>query len=328
MRARGVAFAGFGHAVPARRVASAALEIELGLEPGWIERRTGVRERRWASQGETLTALAAEAGAQALAGSGLAASDIRLTLLATSTPDQLLPPSAPLVTHRLGLARAGAVDLAGACAGFLYALVLADAQVRMTGRPALVIAANLLSRRINLNDRGSAVLFGDAAGAVVLAPCDDPERGVLASSLASDGSGYDHVAIAAGGSSRPFGPDTAIEDTRMAIADGRGLFTDAVRIMTACAREALDEAGIEASAIDRFAPHQANARIFSAVGAKLGVAEAATISTIADYGNSSAATIPLSLSIAHEARAIVRGEILLLTAAGAGLTGGAAVVRT
>lgn len=327
MRSAGVRIAGFGHAVPERRVLSADLERELGLEAGWIERRTGIRERRWAGANDTLSGLAAAAGEQALARSGLDRASIGLTLLATSTPDHLLPPSAPLVAHRLKLTRSGAVDLAGACAGFLYALTLADAQVRAHGRPALVIAANILSRRINPAERGSAVLFADAAGAVVLAPSDDGAQGVVAASLGADGAGYGYVGIAAGGSSRPYAAGMAIEDTRMTITDGRGLFADAVRLMTDCSREALAEAGITADAVDRFVPHQANARIFGAVGSKLGVREDAMVSTIAEYGNSSAATIPLSLALAHAARPIAPGETLLLAAAGAGLTGGALVLR-
>ncbi|RXF68526.1 beta-ketoacyl-ACP synthase III [Hansschlegelia zhihuaiae] len=323
----GTRLLGLGHAVPARRVANAEIEARLALEPGWIERRTGVRERRWAASHETLSGLAAEAGRRALDDSGIDRRDIGLLLLATSTPDRLLPPSAPLVTHLLGLPRAGAIDLAGACGGFVYALALADAQVRVHGRPVLVIAANLLSRRITFKDRGGAALFADAAGAVVLGPGEEG-RGVVGQALGSDGAGYGLVTIPAGGSERPFAEGVAVEDTRMAITDGRGLFTEAVRMMTACSLEALAAAGIAPGDLDRFVPHQANSRIFSAVGRKLGVGDEATVATIADYGNSSAATIPLSLALAHQARPIGEGETLLLTAAGAGLTGGAIVFRT
>lgn len=316
---------GLGHAVPARRVGNAEIEARIGVEPGWIERRTGVRERRWAVEGETLSELAVEAGRRALEASGVDPREIALLLLATSTPDRLLPPSAPLVAHRLGLT-AGAIDMAGACGGFIYALALADAQVRLRGKPALVIAGNLLSRRITFADRGCAALFSDAAGAIVLAPSDRP-GGVIGQSLASEGAGYGLVGIPAGGGERPFSAETAIEDTRMTIADGRGLFSEAVRMMTGCAEAALAEAGTAASDVDRFVPHQANSRIFAAVGRKLGARDEATVSTIAEYGNSSAATIPLSLSLSHQARPIAEGETLLLTAAGAGLTGGALVFR-
>lgn len=326
MKAAGTQILGLGHAVPARRVENSEIEARLGLEAGWIERRTGVLERRWAVEGETLSDLASQAGERALAAAGVDRSAIGLLLLATSTPDQPLPPTSPLVAYRLGLTKAGAIDMAGACAGFLYALTLADAQVRATGRPVLVIAANLLSRRINPAERASAVLFGDAAGAVLLGPAGEG-RGVIGQSLASDGAGYDLVGITAGGSSRPFGEGVAVSETLMTITDGRGLFTEAVRLMADCSLAALGDAGVGAQAIDRFVPHQANARIFSAVGRKVGVREEATVSTVAEYGNSSAATIPLSLSLSHAARPIAAGETLLLAAAGAGLVGGAVVFR-
>jgi 3-oxoacyl-[acyl-carrier-protein] synthase-3 len=317
---------GFGHAVPARRVANAEIETTLGLEPGWIERRTGIRERRWVEDGETLSGLAARAAAAALDDAGVPRSDVALTLLATSTPDHLLPPSAPLLAHRLGLPRSGAVDLAGACSGFLYALALADGFVRVQGRPVLVVAANILSRRINPAERASAVLFADAAGAVVIAPSDDPETGVLGVDLQADGSRYDLISIAAGGSSKPFSPGMPAADSLMTMRDGREMFAQAVEMMVAGAVGAMDAAGCTASDISRFVPHQANARIFDAVSDRLDIEPARTVRTIADYGNSSAATIPLSLSLAHREKPIAAGEKLLLTAAGAGLTGGAVVL--
>ena len=145
---------------------NAEIEKRLKLERGWIERRTGIRERRYAADGEALTDMAAAAGEMALAQSGIDRSRIALTLLATSTPDHLLPPSAPLLAHRLGLAHSGGIDVAGACAGFLYALVLADGFVRAQNAPVLVVAANVLSRRINPAERASCILFADAAGAL------------------------------------------------------------------------------------------------------------------------------------------------------------------
>src|SRR3984957_4641575 len=167
--------AGLGHYVPERRVENAEIEARLGLESGWIERRTGIRARRWAAPHEALTDLAMKAGDMALDDAGIARDDVALTLLATSTPDHLLPPSAPLLTHQLGLSNSGAIDLTGACSGFLYALALADGFVRTQGKPVLIVAANILSRRINPEERDSAVLFADAAGAMVLAPSTSPE---------------------------------------------------------------------------------------------------------------------------------------------------------
>lgn len=318
--------AGFGHHVPARKVDNAEIEASLGLDAGWIETRTGIRSRFWAEPGDTLSGLAAKAGEMALKQTGIARGDIGLLLLATSTPDHLLPPSAPLVAHGLGLANAGGVDLAGACAGFIYALTFADGFVRLHNKPAIVIAANILSRRINPAERASAVLFADAAGAVVLAPSAEVGHGILGASVAADGSGYGLIQIPAGGSSRPFADDLDIADTRMTIANGREVFVKAVEMMGRCSADALAAAGLAASNVSRFVPHQANARIFNAVGKSLGIADDRIVKTIADYGNSSAATIPLSLSLTHCIRPFLSGEKLLLAAAGAGLTGGALVL--
>ncbi|WP_027170092.1 beta-ketoacyl-ACP synthase III [Mesorhizobium sp. WSM3224] len=317
---------GLGHHVPARKVGNAEIEASLGLEGGWIEGRTGVRSRFWAEPDDTLSGLATQAGDMALKAAGIDRKDIGLLLLATSTPDHLLPPSAPLVAHRLGLESAGAVDLAGACAGFIYALTFADGFVRLHNRPATVIAANILSRRINPAERASAVLFADAAGAVVLAPSRNPGHGILGASLASDGSSYGLIHIPAGGSNLPFSDEIDIAETRMTIANGREVFVKAVEMMGRCSRQALEAADLLAPAIARFVPHQANARIFDAVGKSLGFEDERIVKTIADHGNSSAATIPLSLSISQGANPILPGEKLLLAAAGAGLTGGALVV--
>lgn len=321
--ARGSTILGFGHYVPARRVPNAEIEQRLGLEPGWILRRTGIAERRYAAPDEALTDMAVPAAQMALDEAGIAREEVALTLLATSTPDHLLPPSAPLLAHRLGLANSGGIDLAGACGGFLYALTLADGFVRTHGEPVLVVAANILSRRINPADRGSSILFADAAGAVVLAPSDRAGTGVLGCKLASDGSGYGLIQIPAGGSRRPFAADVPIEDTQMIISNGRAVFSRAVDLMVTASRAALDKAGIGIADVDRFVPHQANGRITAAVTQQLAVAPEATVSTIASFGNSSAATIPLSLSLANAEHRWEPGTRVLMCAAGAGLTGAA-----
>lgn len=318
---------GFGHHAPERRVDNAEIETRLGLDAGWIERRTGIRARRWAAPHEATTDLAVKAGAAALDDAGIVGADVGLTILATSTPDHLLPPSAPLLAHRLGLPNSGAVDLAGACSGFLYALSLADGFVRTQGRAALVVAANILSRRINADERASAIIFGDAAGAVVLAPSTGSKSAVLGSDLASDGSGYDLIAIPAGGSRRPFGEAVDPRDLLMTIRDGRKVFSQAVHMMTTCAGNALRRAGLSAADIDRFVPHQANIRIFDAVSENLGLGGDKTVRSIAEFGNSSAATIPLSLSLARRERPYAPGERLLLAAAGAGLSAAGMVLE-
>lgn len=323
----GAEIIGLGHYAPARRVPNAEIEARLGLDAGWIEARTGIRARRWAEPDEALTDIAAKAGEMALTRGGIDPASIALTILATSTPDHLLPPSAPLLAYKLGLTASGAIDMAGACAGFLYALTFADAFVKAHAAPVLVVAANILSRRINFSDRGSAILFSDAAGAVLLQPTARA-AGIAGVSLASHGAGYDLIKIPAGGSRKPFSADIGADETLMVIADGRAVFTEAVGMMARTAREALDRAKLGITAVDHWVPHQANARIMEATRKQLGIAPGQLVSSVAEFGNSSAASIPFTWSHEAAARGIVRRQTLLLSAAGAGLTGGSVVWAT
>lgn len=323
----GVAIIGHGHYAPERIVANQEIETRLGLEAGWIKRRTGIDARRYAAEGEALSDIAVKAGEMALARSGLARNDVGLLLLATSTPDHLLPPSAPLVAHRLGLANAGAIDMAGACAGFLYALTLADSLVRTQGITVLVIAANILSRRINESDRASSVLFADAAGAVLLAPTERRDAGIIGAHLASKGQHYDLITIPGGGSRMPFSQITDPKDVLMVMADGKAVYQGAVAIMTDCAERSLAKAGLAPSAVTDLIPHQANARMMNTLAHQLDIPADRLRSTIENFGNSSAATIPFTLSATAEARPYKPGDVVLMTAAGAGLIGGAAVFR-
>ncbi len=314
---------GLGHHAPDRVVKNAEIEARLGLEAGWIARRTGINERRYAADGEALTDLAFAAADQALRSAGLARDRVGLTLLATSTPDHLLPPSAPLLAHKLGLTGSGGIDLTGACAGFLYALALADSFVKTQHVPVLVVAANILSRRINPADRGSAILFADAAGAVLLAPTTRKNAGVRGVKLASSGADYGLIQIPAGGSRTPFAEGVPIDDTKMLIADGKAVFAKAIAMMVDTSTAALASAGLYASGVDHLLPHQANARMTSMVAHQLAIADDRTLSTIANFGNSSAATIPFTLSARSAERSYKQGATVLMTAAGAGLTGGA-----
>lgn len=315
-----------GHYAPERRVTNGELEAQLALEAGWIERRTGIRERRYAAQGEALSDMAVAAGHMALDRAGFDPRRIALLILATSTPDHLLPPSAPLVAHRLGLS-CGAIDMAGACAGFLYALTYADSFARVHNAPVLVIAGNILSRRTNPADRASAILFADAAGAVLVAPSDRKNGGVLSQHLESDGSAYDLIKIPAGGSRNPFGENAEAVDTLMHIADGKAVFAKAVEMMVASSLAALAAAGLTVADVDHWLPHQANSRIIAAAQKKLGLADDKVLSTVALYGNSSAATMPFTLSMCASEREYKAGDRILMCAAGAGLTGGALVYR-
>jgi len=321
----GTTIAGFGHYAPENRIPNSMIEERLGVEPGWIAKRTGIEARRYVGDDQALTDIALPAAEMALEQSGRARTDVALLLLATSTPDHLLPPSAPLLAHRLGLGGAGGIDLAGACGGFLYALTLADSFVRTHRAPVLVVGANVLSRRINPAERASSVLFADAAGAALLVPTDDPSTGVLGASLATDGSGYGLISIPAGGSRKPFSPELPIEETQMSIADGRAVFARATALMVDCARSALGKAGRSVADVDWLVPHQANERITAAVCRQLGVPAEKALTSIAEFGNSSAGTVPLTLSLGVSEERVRAGQTLLLCAAGAGLTGGGVV---
>lgn len=324
---RSTRIAGLGHYVPERRIENSVLERDLGLTAGWIARRTGIKARRWAAPEQALTDIAEEAASSALARAQIKANDIGLVLLATSTPDHLLPPSAPLLAHRLGLT-CGAIDLTGACSGFVYALLFAEGFVKSTGKSVLIVAANILSRRINRADTTSAVLFADAAGAMVLAPSSRDDAGLLGSSVMSDGSLYDMIAIKAGGTRDPDIDAAGPEDRVIRIKDGKVVFEKAVKLMTLCSERALEQAGVQASQIDHFIPHQANARIFDLVAENLKLDPRRTLRSIEEFGNSSAATIPLTLSLAAREKQFADGELLLMAAVGAGFTGGAIVFRT
>lgn len=324
---RSTRIAGLGHYVPERRIENSVLERDLGLTAGWIARRTGIKARRWAAPEQALTDIAVEAASSALARAQIEANDIGLVLLATSTPDHLLPPSAPLLAHRLGLT-CGAIDLTGACSGFVYALLFAEGFVKSTGKSVLIVAANILSRRINRADTTSAVLFADAAGAMVLAPSSRDDAGLLGSSVMSDGSLYDMIAIKAGGTRDPDIDAAGPEDRVIRIKDGKVVFEKAVKLMTLCSERALEQAGVQASQIDHFIPHQANARIFDLVAENLKLDPRRTLRSIEEFGNSSAATIPLTLSLAAREKEFADGELLLMAAVGAGFTGGAIVFRT
>jgi 3-oxoacyl-[acyl-carrier-protein] synthase III len=323
----GVEIIGHGYYAPERIVPNSEIEARLGLDAGWIKRRTGIEARRYAADGEALSDIAVKAGDMALTRSGLSRDAVGLLLLATSTPDHLLPPSAPLVSHRLGLPNAGAIDMTGACAGFLYALTLADSFVRTHGAPVLVIAANILSRRINESDRGSSVLFADAAGAVLLAPSERNDAGIVGAQLAAKGQHYDLIKIPGGGSRMPFSEIRDPNDVLMIMNDGKAVYAGAVALMTDCAEKALSKAGLGAGNVDHLIPHQANARMMSTIAHQLDIPAGRLRSTVENFGNSSAATIPFTLSSTANARPYKQGDIVLMTAAGAGLIGGAAVFR-
>ncbi|HEY8347652.1 MAG TPA: beta-ketoacyl-ACP synthase III [Symbiobacteriaceae bacterium] len=323
MRARIV---GTGLAAPKEVRTSCEVAARLGVDEDWILERTGIRERRLAGEDEATSDLAVAAGAGALAAAGLGPDRIDLLILATSTPDHLLPPTAPMVAHRLGL-RVPAFDLAAACSGFLYGLALADRWLRAGGQGVLLIGANVLSRRVNWEDRNTAILFGDGAGAVALV-ADQGPAGVLATHLDANGALWDKILVPAGGSRQPITPEClAARQHLMQMPRGKDLFRHAVTHMAAAARTALAAADLSPAEVDWFIPHQAGIRLMGQVGRELGIPPERTVVNVDRYGNTSAASIPMAL---HEAVAdgrIQRGHRLLLAAVGGGLTAGAAVIQ-
>jgi 3-oxoacyl-[acyl-carrier-protein] synthase-3 len=308
------AVAGCGVGVPGGRLTNADLEARLDTSDAWITERTGIRERRIVADGEDTRTLAVAAGAAAIKDADLTPDDIDLVVVATCTPSQLLPSTASLVQNDLG-ARGGAFDLSAACAGFVYALVSASALVE-TGalRAVLVIGAERLSAITDPDDRGTAILFGDGAGACVVAAADDEgAAGLLGSDLGCDGSAAGLLEIPPG---RAF-----IE------MDGPTVFKRAVRVLVDSSRAALDRAGLTPADVDVFIPHQANARIIVAANERLGIPADRTMVNIDRYGNTSAASIPIALAEAAESGRINEGDVVLMSGFGAGMTWASAVLR-
>lgn len=315
---------GIGSALPKMCIRSEEIERTLGLEPGWIEKRTGVRIRPIALPEEATSDLAVCAGKRALLDAQMNPDEISLLILATSTPDYPLPPTAPQVAHRIGLKRAGAVDLAGACAGFLYALALADSYGEASKSACLVIGANVLSRRVDRNDPTTASLFADGAGGCLLIPGE----GLLSIHLGADGKHWDEIVIQAGGSRQPLTPEAVAEGKHlMRMKDGTRLFRHAVRRMAEVGHITLEKAGLTTEDVDWWIPHQANRRLIREAGRLMGIGEEKTIDVVDRCGNSSAATIPIALDIARSEGRLQKGNILLLTAVGAGMLEAGAVLK-
>lgn len=316
--------AGIGKAVPDKRSENTELEQRLNLEEGWILRRTGVRLRPVASPDETTSDLAVRAANAAIDDARIDRSEIALVLLATSTPDYPLPPTAPQVAYRLGLVNAGALDISGACAGFLYALALAESYGRMFNKPILIIGANVLSRRVNPQDAATISLFADGAGAMILVPGDS----ILGIYLGANGEHWDEIVIEVGGSRKPISMESITDGQHfMKMRNGPELFRHAVRHMAQAGINALDAAGLNIEDIDLWIPHQANSRIIREAGKLLGIAREKTMDITEFYGNSSSASIPIAMCIACENGLLKAGDTLLLTAVGAGLLMAGVVLR-
>ncbi len=328
---RGAAVTGWGAALPARVVTNHDLEASgLDTNDEWIRERTGISERRWANDSETTATMAMEAGAAAIKDAGMVPGDVNLLILATSTPDQIMPSAASLVSDGLGL-RCGSFDLNAACAGFAYALVVASSLIG-TGAAdnALVIGSDVLSRFTNPDDRGTAILFGDGAGAAVLRATTNTgpnAPGLLASDLGCDGSAAHLLEIPAGGSRTPITAETLGGTKQFIHMQGNEVFRRAVRAVVDSTEATLQRAGVSAADVDLFVPHQANIRIVDAICNRVGIPLERTVVNIDRYGNTSAASIPLALVDAAHAGRLRDGDLVLMSGFGAGMTWASLLMR-
>jgi 3-oxoacyl-[acyl-carrier-protein] synthase-3 len=314
---------GCGAYLPEQIVTNSDLAIRLDTSDEWIRQRTGIGERRVAASGELTSHLAVRAAQQALADAGMSGSDIDLIVLATATPDNTFPATAAKVQAQLGMHRGAAFDVQAVCAGFIFALAVADNALRLgQACTALVIGAETFSRILDWEDRGTCVLFGDGAGAVALKSVGDPGprgRGVLSTHLHSDGRQYDILYVDGGPSST--------RHTGHLRMEGREVFRQAVQHLSEVVDEALAANALTATDIDWLVPHQANSRIIDGVARKLGLPADKIVSTIERHANTSAASIPLALATAVADGRIRPGHLVLMEALGGGLSWGASLVR-
>lgn len=315
-----VKVAGTGSYVPEGRLTNADLERLVDTNDEWIRTRTGISERRIAGPEQATSDLAFEAAKAALADAGLDAAALGLIVVGTSTPDHPFPSVACKLQTRLGAGQIAAFDVNAACAGFLSALQVAEQFVRTgAAEHALVVGADTMSRIIDYTDRGTCILFGDGAGAFVLSRSDTP--GLLASRTYSDGAHYDKLYVEGGGSRSPEEGHTP--KIRM---NGRVTFQLAVRGMSAATQDVLAAGGLKLADVDHLVPHQANQRILTAVAENLGFPPERVVSTIRDFGNNSAASVPLAFDLGVRRGLIKRGDTAVLAAFGGGMAWGAAVL--
>ena len=318
---------GWGAYAPERVITNHDLEKTLDTNDAWIVQRSGIRERRIIVDGETTATLAVKASQQALQRAGLQGNDLDLIIVATSTPDYLTPPISSQVQHALGAVAVPAFVVVTGCTGFVYSLATAY-QFISTGayKTILVIGAEVLSRHTNWENRSTAVLFGDGAGAVVIQATEE-ECGLKGFSLGSDGSQMEHIIVRAGGTAEPFSNGSLKNGHQYIEMNGREVFKFASRVVGRASREAVAQAGLTLDDVDWFIPHQANLRIIQAASRDMGIPLDRFVVNIEKYGNTSAASIPLALTEYLEDGRIKLDDTLLFVSFGAGLTWGAVVLQ-
>lgn len=318
---------GTGSFLPERVVSNAELAAGLGVDAEWIERRTGLRERRVAAEGQATSDLATAAARRALEAAGVAAGELDLVVCATCSPDHAFPSTAALVAQQLGATGCAAFDLQAGCAGFVYALSVAAQQVHGgLARRVLVIGADLMTRHVDPHDRDTAVIFGDGAGAAVLGP-GEAGQGLEALDLGADGSGAGLLSLPAGGSRRPASADTVAGGLHRVRMEGRALFRAAVRCTVESARRALAAAKLVAEDVDLVVPHQSSRRLLAATARSLGLPLERFVVNLERFGNTSAGSLPIALDEAVRDGRAAPGHRLLLLGFGAGLSWGSALLR-
>ncbi|MFD1252344.1 MULTISPECIES: beta-ketoacyl-ACP synthase III [Devosia] len=315
---------GVGSYLPANVVSNAELAKTVDTSDEWIQQRVGIKQRHIAAEGEFTSDLAVAAGRAALENAGLTPDDIDLIIVATTTPDYTFPAAATLVQMKLGMSHGFAFDIQAVCSGFVYAVTTADSYIKNgLANRVLVIGAETFSRLLDWTDRTTCVLFGDGAGAVVLERVElaegEPERGIIASALRSDGKHWDKLYVDGG-------PSTT-GTTGHVHMQGPEVFRHAVGKITDVVYSALEKSGHTVADLDWFVPHQANRRIIEGAGAKLGLPPEKVVMTVEQHANTSAASVPLALSVAVADGRIKPGDLVMLEAMGGGFTWGASLIR-
>ena len=319
---------GTGSELPSKVMSNLDLEKLVETSDEWITTRTGIKERRILEEGKGTADMAYAASVRALKDAGIEASDLDAIIMGTVTPDYPFPSSACVLEDMLGARGVFSFDVNAACSGFLNALSVADAFIR-AGRiqKALVVGSDALSRLLNWHDRGTCILFGDGAGAVVVGASNDGNRGILSTRLRTDGSFVKTLYVPAGGSLRPASAETVERNEHTITMNGKEVFKVAVRSMEEISRAVLEEAGVGVDEVSLVIPHQANHRIITALAARLGVPMEKVVVNLDRYGNTSAASVPVALDEARREGRIRSGDVVLLNAFGAGFAWGAAVIR-
>jgi 3-oxoacyl-[acyl-carrier-protein] synthase-3 len=315
---------GCGSYLPSRVVSNDDIAKIVDTSDAWIVERTGIKRRHIASEGETTSDLALEAAKRALKHADIGAPELDLVIVATTTPDETFPSTATKIQARLGMTRGAAFDVQAVCTGFIYALSVADSFIRAgQAKTVLVIGAETMSRILDWSDRGTCVLFGDGAGAAVLSASEgkgtNADRGILNTRIFSDGRLHDLLYTDGGVSSTKTAGHLRMQ--------GKEVFKHAVTNIASAIQQSTEAAGLTPHDIDWFVPHQANQRILDGTARKVGIPSERVISTIAEHGNTSAASVPLALTAAVQDGRIKRGDLVLMEAMGGGFTWGAALVR-